>query len=91
MTGMPTGVALGEARVNITWGGQNGDLTDPVSFAATDAEIRLWAAEAIRAGTVAGVRPDRLVSFDGFMVDRFPSTAQIPFNRIFVRPKTPFG
>lgn len=80
-----------EARVNITWRGQNGDLRDPVSYDATDADILAWVAEAVRSGSVAGVNTDRFVDLREHVVDRFPSTAQTPHNRIFVRPKTPFG
>ncbi len=80
-----------EARVNITWRGQNGDLIDPVSYDATDMDIKAWVTEAIRSGAVSGVATDRRVDLTDFVVDRFPATATVPYNRIFVRPKTPFG
>lgn len=80
-----------EARLNITWNGQNGDLPDPVSFDATEAEIRGWAGEAIRGGGIPGIRADPNADLSGFVVDRFRATADTPYNRLFLRPKTPFG
>ncbi len=80
-----------EARLNLTWNGQNGDLVDPIPYNANDAEIRAWAAEAIHSGAVVGIRRDRRANLHDFMVDRFPASAQTPYHRIFVRPKTPFG
>ena len=80
-----------EARVNITWQGQNGDMVDPVPVDATDREIKAWVAEAIASGSVVGLRADRRVNLRDFVVDRFPSTRNNPIHRIFVRPKTPFG
>jgi hypothetical protein len=80
-----------EARVNITWAGQNGELPDPAAFDASDAEVRAWAAEAIRTGAVAGITADPRVNLADFVVDRFPASADIPMNRLFIRPKTPFG
>jgi uncharacterized protein (DUF2236 family) len=80
-----------EARLNITWQGQNGDLPDTVSYHASDKDILRWAAEAIRGGDVAGIHRQRDASLEGFVVDRFPASAQVPYARVFVRPKTPFG
>lgn len=85
------GLRAFEALLNITWAGQNGDLADAVPFDATDREIKHMALEAIRTGAVPGIRADRLADLDDFMVDRFRATAEVPYNRLFVRPKTPFG
>jgi len=79
-----------EARLNITWNGQNGDLADPVPYGASDAQLREWAAEAIATGSVAGIRAER-ANVTGFVVDRFPATDKTPYHRIFLRPETPFG
>ena len=84
-------IGVGQARLNITWNGQNGDLTEPVPFDASDTEIKAWAAEALRGGDVAGVGADPGANLADFVVDRFPATDEIPFHRLFVRPKTPFG
>ena len=35
-----------EARVNVTHGGKNGDLGEPVMFQSTDADIKAWVTEA---------------------------------------------
>jgi len=80
-----------EARLNVTWAGQNGDLPDPVPFGATEGDIRQWAAEAIRTGGIAGIRVDGNVNLRGFVVDRFAPNEARPYNLIQIRPKTPFG
>lgn len=80
-----------EARVNVTWMGQNGDLPDPVSFDAPDAQVRRWVTEAVRSGNVPGIRTDGRAVFHDFVVDRFGATATRPYNLIQIRPKTPFG
>ncbi|MFT5685937.1 MAG: hypothetical protein ACI8RZ_006892 [Myxococcota bacterium] len=80
-----------EARMNITWGGQNGDLNEPVPYNASEIQLKRWAVEAIEHGSVPGIRRRGRVSLRDFVVDRFPSNATTPYNRIFLRPKTPFG
>ncbi len=85
------GLRAYEARMNITWAGQNGDLTDPVPFDASDRELMAIAAEAVNGGSITGIASDRHVDLEGFVVDRFGATESTPYNRIFVRPKTPFG
>lgn len=79
-----------EARLNITISGMNGDLADPVPFDATDAEIRQWATEAVRGGSVPGITAVADADFTDFVVDRFSSKDDLP-NRLTLRPKTPFG
>lgn len=78
------------ARLNITWAGGNGDLEDPVPYDMTDAELRRLAEEAVRAG-LPGITADANVNLADFAVDRFPANAEIPYPRVFLRPKTPFG
>jgi hypothetical protein len=90
MNGM-NGIAIHEARLNITYGGQNGDLPDPIARDASDGDIKQWAQEAVRGGHVPGIRADRTVSFAAFVVDRFPPNDQRPYHTIFLRPKTEFG
>ena len=80
-----------EAWMNITWQGQNGDLADPVSFTASDHQLKHWAAEAIRGRSVPGIHTRDHVSLNDFIVDRFPANRTNPYNRIMIRPKTPFG
>lgn len=80
-----------EARLNITWQRNNGDLPDPVSFDATDGDIFQWATEAVRGGGVPGIPADPNVSFEDFVVRRFSATPDVPFNRVMLHPKTPFG
>lgn len=80
-----------EARVNVTWAGQNGDMLDPVGYDSPPDHIKAWVQEAVRTGSVPGIRADAAASFQDFVVDRFPASAEVPYNRIHVRPKTPFG
>jgi hypothetical protein len=80
-----------EARVNVTYGGQNGDLPDTVHMQSSDSDIRAWVTEAVRAGTIPGIRAHRHANFRDFVVDRFSATNARPYNLIQLRPKTPFG
>jgi hypothetical protein len=80
-----------EARVNITYNGENGDLPDPVHFDAPDGDIKGWATEAVANGGVPGIPAAANPDFTDFVVDRFASTAEVDHNRIMLRPKTPFG
>lgn len=80
-----------EARLNITWQGANGELPDPVLADSTDADVRAWATEAVRSGSVPGVPADAGVDFRDFVVDRFGPTEARPYALLMIRPKTPFG
>ena len=84
-------IANNEAIVNVTWAGNNGDLRDPVSFDATDAQIREWVTEAVRTGGVANIPADPNADFTDFVIDRYAATEETPYCRLFARPKTPFG
>lgn len=82
---------LNEAKVNITYNGQNGDLPDAVDNNATPEMIRAWVTEALRSGTVPNIPADPRADISDFVVDRFAATDARPYNLIQVRPKTPFG
>jgi hypothetical protein len=84
-------IGANEARLNITWQGNNGDLPDPVANDAADGDLFQWASEAVRGGGVPGIPADPNVRFEDFVVRRFGSTPDVPFNRIMIHPKTPFG
>jgi hypothetical protein len=84
-------VQIGEARVNITWNGQNGDLPDTVNRDAADADVKRWVTEAVRAGSVPGIAADANANFQDFVVDRFGPNEMRPHSLIQIRPKTPFG
>lgn len=78
------------AKLTITYGGQQGDLPDLVEFDSRDEDLKRIAEESIRAGYVPGI--DAMdANFNDFMVDRYRARDDIPFNRISIRPKTPFG
>jgi hypothetical protein len=83
-------VERNEARLNITYGGFNGDLADPVSYDAADGDIFQWAAEAVRTGGVPGIPADANVDFSDFVIDRFDARDDQP-SKVLIRPKTPFG
>jgi len=78
----------GMATLNITWAGQNGNLVDLVAIDASEQQIKTWAAEAIRSGSVPGISSTEAVDFSNFVVERVAS-ANGP--TILLRPKTPFG
>lgn len=78
------------ARLNVTWNGANGDLPDPVAYDMPKEDLIRVAAEAIRGGYIPGIPMDLGVDLTDFEVDRFPATESLP-NRLFLRPKTPFG
>jgi len=79
-----------EARLNITWAGENGELPDAVSFDAADNDVKQWATEAVSNGYVPGIAADTTVSFEDYVVQRFAAKDGQP-NKIFIRPKTPYG
>jgi hypothetical protein len=79
----------GEATLNITWAGQQGDLPQPILFDASDADVLRWGTEAVQAG-IPGITADAGVEFRDFVVDRYPAKQGLP-NRVYIRPKTPFG
>ena len=82
---------MSEARVNVTYGGTNGDLPDLVNFDATDGDIKQWVTEAVRSGGVPGIQADGAADFRDFVIDRFAANETRPYNLIQLRPKTPFG
>lgn len=80
-----------EARVNITYKGENGDLPDPVLYDSTDGDIKGWVTEAVAGGSIPGIPADAGADFTDFVVDRFEANAERDYNYIQIRPKTPFG
>lgn len=78
------------ARLNVTYAGHNSDIPDLVPYDASDSDLLRMAEEAVRSGSAPGIPASPDASFVDFVVDRFPATDVLP-NRIFVRPKTPFG
>jgi hypothetical protein len=86
-----TTIQVTEARVNCTFHGGNGDLPDPVSFDATDADVKAWVTEALRTGGIPGIAADPEADLTDYVIDRFAATDVRPFALIQARPKTPFG
>lgn len=84
------GIQPDEARVNVTWANQNGDLPDPVNVDAADGDIKQMVAEAVRGGGIPGIAADPNIDLTDFVVTRFAAKDELP-NRVVVRPKTPFG
>lgn len=83
-----------EAKLNITYQGQNGDLQDTVNSDLDDATILRIAAEAVQGKNIPGIvlAEHHVVNFRDFVVDRFEAQddQDLPY-RIAIRPKTPFG
>lgn len=80
-----------EARVNVTIGGKNGDLPDPVNYDANDGDIKQWVTEAVRNGGIPGIEANPNANFTDYVVDRFAANEVRDYNLIQIRPKTPFG
>lgn len=80
-----------QARLNITFGGFNGDLADPIGAELTDGDVKQIAAEALAAGSVIGVPAHSGADLRDFVVERFAPTEGFAYTRILLRPKTPFG
>jgi len=80
-----------QARLGVTWSGQYGELPDLVFYNSADSDIRQFATEAVRGGSIPGIQSDQTVSFQDFVIERFPSTVDRPYNLLQLRPKTPFG
>jgi hypothetical protein len=79
------------AILNITYQGQSADYELEIDFAATDDDIRRIAVEVVRSGGARGLHVAQLSprAFDHFVIDRLRdgNGAQ----RIYLRPKVPFG
>lgn len=84
-------IANDEALLQVTYDGRMGDMPSPVPVEATDPQIRAWATEAIRNGSVRGIPADRNVNFNDFVIERFPPNSDRNYNVIMLRPKATFG
>lgn len=82
---------MDEAKVNVTYGGCNGELPDPVLFESSDTDIRTWVTEALRTGGIPGIAAQPNADLTDFVIDRFVATEVRPAPYIMIRPKTPFG
>lgn len=80
-----------DARVNVTYAGENGDLPDPVHFDSPDSDVKAWVTEAVANGSIPGIPATLDADFGDFVVDRFAANEERPYNLIQIRPKTPFG
>lgn len=78
------------AKLNITYNGQQGDLPNEVPYDLVDSEVRRIAQEALTQG-IPGINADPNADLKDFVVDRFPAREDVPYNRLSLRPKTPFG
>jgi hypothetical protein len=80
-----------QAKVEVTWKGQHGDLPDPVSRDATEGDVKAWVSEAIRTGGVDGINADPAVNLQNFVIERFGPAGTRLHHLITVRPKAEFG
>lgn len=76
------------ATLNITYNGLSADYPIELDVQVGDADIKRIAIEVVRAGGVPGLNLPHLAdnAFDGFVVDRLQNG-----QRIYLRPKVPFG
>jgi hypothetical protein len=79
------------AILNITYQGHSADYELELDFAATDADIRRIAVEVVRSGGARGLHVTALDdrAFDHFVIDRLRGSNGS--QRIYLRPKVPFG
>jgi hypothetical protein len=79
------------AILNITYQGQSADYELELDFAASDDDIRRIAIEVVRSGGVRSLHVAQLSphAFDNFVIDRL--RADDGAQRIYLRPKVPFG
>jgi hypothetical protein len=79
------------AVLNITYQGNSGDYDLEIDYAASDADIRRIAVEVVRSGGIRGLHlanlPDN--AFANYVVDRLRAPGGE--ERIYLRPKVPFG
>ena len=79
------------AVLNITYNGLSADYPLDVEYNLTDPDVRRIAVEVVRSGGLRGLAIANLAerAFDDYVVDRFntPQGGQ----RIYLRPKVPFG
>jgi hypothetical protein len=79
------------ATLNITYQGHSADYELAIDYATTDADIRRIAVEVVRSGGARGLHLPNLpnTAFAAFVVDRL--TGPAGEQRIYLRPKVPFG
>ena len=79
------------AVLNITYNGLSADYPLDVDMNLTDGDVRRIAVEVVRSGGVRGLQIATLSdrAFDDYVVDRFRTPQG--GNRIYLRPKVPFG
>lgn len=88
---MVQGIRDDQARVDVTWAGQQSELPDPVPRDADAADVKQWVTEALRAGDIPGLGAHVDADLTDYVVKRYPPHEQRPYHRIELRPKTPFG
>jgi len=76
------------AYLNITFNGLSADYPLELDALVTDVDIRRIAVEVVRSGGVIGLHVPHIAdqAFDNFVVDRMQNG-----QRIYLRPKVPFG
>jgi hypothetical protein len=76
------------ATLNITYNGLSADFAVDFDQRFTDHDVKRVALELVRSGGTAGLHLPHLAdsAFDSFVVDRLQNG-----ERIYLRPKVPFG
>lgn len=80
------------AILNITYNGLSVDYALDAAHRLSDADIRRIAVELVRSGSLRGLMIANLhdSAFDNYVVDRF-ANPNGGGERIYLRPKVPFG
>lgn len=78
--------------LNITYNGLSVDYPLEIDYRLSDADVKRIAVEVIRSGHVKGLQIANLAegTFSKYVVDRFHGP-QNKGERIYLRPKVPFG
>jgi hypothetical protein len=77
--------------LNVTWNGISADADIHADRGMTDGDVKRVAVELLRSGGFSGLTLRDLPgnAFDHYVVDRFDTPEG--GNRMFLRPKVPFG
>jgi hypothetical protein len=78
------------ATLNITYNGLSADYPLELDYQISDADVKRIAVEVVRSGGVPGLQIANLPAnaFEQYVVDRFQGPQG---ERIYLRPKVPFG
>ena len=81
-----------QARVEVTYKRQHGELPDAVTFDSTDGDIRGWLTEALRTGGIPGIEADPMANLTDYVIEKFDAVPGVRDHKMIqARPKVEFG